>query len=95
MSECAAQRDTKEDNSICTTCSALLFYCISPGVVTCVYQPVLPSADSLAVFLGQSQGHAEQELVQGNVGLRGEVSREHGGDDHQKAVGQELRTKQS
>lgn len=76
-----------------TACSLLLFHYISPWVVTCVYQLVRPSADSLAVFLRQSQGHVEQELIQGDVGLRGEVVREHGGDDHQNAVGQELWTK--
>lgn len=79
-------KETQKENSI------YYFYYISPGVVTCVYQPALASADSLAVFLGQSQGQAEEELVHGNMGLRGEVTREHGGDDHQEAVGQELRT---
>lgn len=54
-----------------------------------------PSVDGLAVFHRQSQGHAEQELIHGDMGLWGEVTREHGGDDHQKAVGQELWTQKT
>lgn len=45
----------------------------------------------LAVFLRESQREGGQELIQGDVGLRGEVFGEHGGDDHEDAVGQDLR----
>lgn len=45
-----------------------------------------------AVFLGQGQGHVGQELVQGDVSLRGEFVGEHGGDHHLQALRQDLRT---
>lgn len=50
----------------------------------------------LAVLLGQSQGHQGEELVHGNMDLRGELLGEQHGQDHHDAVGQNLtRDKQS
>lgn len=46
--------------------------------------------DSLAVFLGQSQGEGGQELIQGAVCLGGQVVGEHLGNDHEDAVAEKL-----
>lgn len=57
-----------------------------------LWQTAIPTAGGLAVTLGQSQGQVGEEFVQGDVGLGGEVPREFGGDHHEDAVGQYLRT---
>lgn len=46
---------------------------------------------SLAVFLGQSQSQVLQELVEGEVDLRSEVSGEVHGNDQHDVVGQNLK----
>jgi len=43
-----------------------------------------------AVFLCQSQGHAAEEFVHGDVHLGGKLFGEHDGEHHEDAVGQEL-----
>ena len=69
---------------------AVLLFHFSPRVTWWRVADRVPAADSLAVPLGESGGQAGQELVQGHVGLRGELLGEHGGDHHEQAVGQDL-----
>lgn len=54
-------------------------------------QTAFHPAGSLAVSLSESQGHAAQEFIKGDVGLGGEVLGVHVGDHHENAVGQDLR----
>lgn len=44
----------------------------------------------LSVLLRQAKSHSGQELVHSHMDLRGEVSREHDGDDHHDALRQDL-----
>lgn len=44
----------------------------------------------LSVLLRQGKSHRSQELVHRHMDLRGEVNREHDGDDHQHALRQDL-----
>lgn len=56
-------------------------------------QSMLLDQWSLAVSLGQSQSQVLQELVEGEVDLRSEVSRVVHGNDQHDVVGQHLKKK--
>lgn len=45
---------------------------------------------SLSVFLRQGESHSSQELVHSHMDLRAEVVGEHGGQDHEEVVRQNL-----
>lgn len=70
----------------------LIFYWYSDWQINQAHAAVrhLLLSCSLSVFLRQGAGQGSQELVHRHMDLRGEVSGEHGGQDHKDVVRENL-----